>query len=392
MDDKNTHNFKIGETVEYNCEKIHIPLNRFNIYFKYIFKHKPEQIKYVSEYNSTLDKSILNLLLIPFTTSKVILTINSIDITFILEYKEVTNINIIHICYLIVDYSKANFDFYKNIVELILTFLPPINKDENPNAIYYSCNNPFNNWSSFEIKEVPTFNDLIYPNNLVQECLFTIDNYLKSKQRCKQFHIKWKCNILIEGELGTGKLSFIQAMANHYSRRLYDYTISSKTTSQVFQENIESVKNGSILAIRGFELIEQNIDLVNYFIHFLESFETHNRDIIIFLVCYSSKSIFNSILRFGKIDYIIKLESSKKSEMKQLFFKMCSNATDNLFKEFYNQIVSKKYLTSISSLSHYLCYYGETAQLAIDNLDKHFIIQDTLRKDISKQENDKFYT
>lgn len=398
-----------------NNQRIHIPVNRFNVYFKYLNKNDKSKIKFVSDYSYFLDDTNLNTSVYPFSHSKVILSFNNynnnnndeIEVTFYLRYAEIGCKQFMQLCYLNIE-NKDNFEFYSKVATTIITFIQPIEKEESEkngdsinnsinnrinNSILYSTNKPYNNWTTFKVKNVPSFDDLIYSNGIVENCKSVIDNYINSKERCKKFNIKWKCNILIEGELGTGKLSFIEAISLHYGRRLYDFYISSQTTAQVFQDNLDTIKNGSILAIRGFELVDNNQDLVNYFIRLLDSSELNTKDIIIFIVCHTSKSIFTSITRYGRIDYIIKLEPIKKNEMKQLFYKMCENASEELFKEFYTQLTSnKKYLSSVSSLSHYLCYYGDTAQNAISNLSKYFTTQDESRKNINKQETDKFYT
>jgi hypothetical protein len=391
-----------------NCDtdskRIHIPINRFNIFFKHLYIQDKSRVKYLSDYSYNLDDTNLNTYILPFSNSKIILsfednsdtnsnTVYTKDVTFHLKYEQIGQSQFIHLCYLLIE-DINNFDFYNQVANTIVTFILPINNNkESKNDILYSTNKPYNNWSTFKVKSVPSFEDLVYSSGVVDECKSVIDNYIRSRERCKKFNMKWKCNILIEGELGTGKLCFIEAISLHYNRRLYDFYISSQTTPQVFQDNLEIVKNGSIIAIRGFELVDSNHDLVNYFIRLLDSSELNNKDIIIFLVCHSSKNIFNSITRYGRIDHIVKLEPLKKNEIKQLFYKMCENATDELFKEFYNQLTTnKKYLSSVSSLSHYLCYHGDTAQNAVNNLSKYFNSQDEYRKNINKQESDKFYT
>ena len=88
-------------------------------------------------------------------------------------------------------------------------------------------------------------------NNIVSD----IDYFLQNKKWFYERGLPYKKTFIFHGKPGTGKTSFIKALASHFNKNIYLINISTMSNS-TFEKSITSAPSGSFIVIEDFDSCE----------------------------------------------------------------------------------------------------------------------------------------
>jgi len=105
----------------------------------------------------------------------------------------------------------------------------------------------------FERVNFPRSIDSVITNdNIKHDVLESIDKFMASKDRYIELGINYKLSFLLSGEPGTGKTSFVKAVASHYKYHLCVMSMAGMTDSRI-ESALEELPPRSILLIEDID-------------------------------------------------------------------------------------------------------------------------------------------
>lgn len=248
---------------------------------------------------------------------------------------------------------------------------------------YIMCENYWYRPKSNKINH-KNFDCLCYPDQIKNNVISKIDNFMKNKDDYNKFGKNYKISFILEGIPGTGKTSFVQSVANYYSLPIYQIPHNCKICDQDLIRNINSIdKNYFILFIEDFDKMMVNITedktetlskntgvSFSGFTNLLDG--TYCRDgMIIFFTTNKISDIESTLKRTGRIDSIINFSFCEKKQYEN-FFNKCFDKIEeternDILNKFYKKVKNLKY--TISVLSEYFFKHKNNPDQIPEDID-----------------------
>lgn len=208
--------------------------------------------------------------------------------------------------------------------------------------------------------------DSIYINQKDKEKVINdIKNFFENKDRYIKFGVPYKRVYLFEGPPGTGKTSFIFALASLFNKNLSTITFDRKIDDSMFACAMRNLSNDSMLLLEDIDALF--IDRVSSgnlsFSAMLNTLDGVGRreGQIIFMTTNHIENLDKALKRPGRVDFILNFGHPSVEQIRTMFDTYFPNQK-NKFKEFYAFISQDK--VTIALLQKFL----------FDNLDCDDII------------------
>ncbi|XP_009599055.1 AAA-ATPase At2g46620-like [Nicotiana tomentosiformis] len=109
-------------------------------------------------------------------------------------------------------------------------------------------------WISVPFTHPATFDTVVMEQDLKNKVKADLDTFLKSKQHYTRIGRIWKRNYLLYGPSGTGKSTFIAAMANFLSYDVYEINLSKVSNNSDLKLLLLQTMNKSLIVIEDLDI------------------------------------------------------------------------------------------------------------------------------------------
>lgn len=116
-----------------------------------------------------------------------------------------------------------------------------------------SCSSQVRRWTSTPFSHPSTFDTLVMDADLKNKIKSDLDTFLKSEHYYHRLGRVWKRSYLLYGPSGTGKSSFIAAMANYLSFDVYDVDLSRAADDSDLKMLLLQTTRKSIIVIEDLD-------------------------------------------------------------------------------------------------------------------------------------------
>ncbi|XP_022147283.1 AAA-ATPase At2g46620, partial [Momordica charantia] len=200
--------------------------------------------------------------------------------------------------------------------------------EHNKGDLRLFMNSKFNNqshtrWKSIQFNHPSTFESISMEPDLKEKVKSDLESFLKSKQYYHKLGRVWKRSYLLYGPSGTGKSSFVAAMANFLSYDVYDIDLFKVSDESDLKLLLLQTTSKSIIVVEDLDrfLIEKSpalslSALLNFMDGILTSCCAEERMMVFTVNC--KEQVDPAILRPGRIDVHIHFPLCDFSAFKNL--------------------------------------------------------------------------
>lgn len=187
-----------------------------------------------------------------------------------------------------------------------------------------------------------------------------LDNFFSEKEDYKKFGIPYKRVYLFSGIPGSGKTSFIFALASKFKKNISIISFSSSMDDATFMNAIRFIDDTSILLLEDIDCLfisrekrsETNSSMVTFsgLLNVLDGIG-RKEGLLTFMTTNHYERLDDALKRPGRIDYILKFSFSKKEQVKDIFNKFLP-LQENNFENFYKSV--NKFEVTMALLQKFL--------------------------------------
>ena len=235
-------------------------------------------------------------------------------------------------------------------------------------------------WDELETKSPRTLDTIYLPDKLKSSVIDDMEWFLKEEtvDRYHKLGRTHKRIYLFEGIPGSGKTSFIKALASNFGYNISMINFTDKVTDGGMQRLIKSLPEKTFLILEDIDClfedrkkndVNKNTVTFSGILNSLDGIATPD-NFICFITTNYKCNLDNALLRPGRIDKIIKFEHVSKSQLKHIFKAyMEDEYTDALFNDFYNSYHKLNIKAPVALIQEYLFKYLDKPLEAIENID-----------------------
>lgn len=197
------------------------------------------------------------------------------------------------------------------------------------------------------------------PENDKTRVINDIERFLSTsmKEKYRMFGIPYHRTYCFHGLAGTGKTSFIHALASTYNKNIAILPFDPKLTDAVLIDVMTRIPENCFLVLEDFDLIfdettsnsKTNISL-SAFLNCLDGLPSKSEQIV-FLTTNNYITLNPVICRPGRIDIVIEFKEIVKSQLFIMLEKFFPSQKEK-YEDFYDKIKDKKITTCM--MQHYL--------------------------------------
>lgn len=238
-----------------------------------------------------------------------------------------------------------SFFWYKNqVIELFRKAELIANSIEDGKLLVFQLNK-FGDWTKYNLNTPRTLESVILDDGVLENIISDVDVFLNSRKWYLEKGIPYRRGYLLWGCPGSGKTSTVQAIASHFSLKLYVLTLSSDDLSDSdLNQCLLKIPSKSLVLIEDIDSIfegrdrtKENGSKVTFsgLLNALDGVVASDGRILIMSTNYKEK-LDDALIRPGRVDYKLFIDKASIFQIKELF------------KRFYNQEI-EKYLKKIPS-------------------------------------------
>ena len=225
-------------------------------------------------------------------------------------------------------------------------------------------------------KDKRSLDTVLLPEKDKNKLVNKIKDFMKpeTKELYKRLGKNYKMIVLLHGPPGTGKTSFIHAIASELNRDIAVYTNDKKNGDTEFAKVIRGVGK-KILCLEDINFKKENDDkqgitfsgILNSLDGFLSPQEEENYPFICFITTNFIESLDKTLIRPGRVDYFFEFLEIRKEERRKMFINYFGDELVDKFEEEFSALRTK---VTPATLDMYLFGYFRDPEEAIANISE----------------------
>lgn len=250
--------------------------------------------------------------------------------------------------------------------------------DDGANSIKIYCNDE-GYWEKCLSKRKRRLETIYLPKADKQLIIGDITNFLlpSTADRYESIGRTHKRVYLFEGIPGSGKSSFILALASHFGYDLAVISFTEKVTDGTLTRLLKNLPEKTILVMEDIDVLftdrkknDEHKNMVTFsgILNNLDGITTQD-GFLCFITTNYKNLLDSALLRPGRIDRQLRFDTATKEQIQDMFNRFMGELyTDEKFKEFYRGFAALGISTTISLIQEYLFQYIDNPDAAISNL------------------------
>lgn len=267
--------------------------------------------------------------------------------------------------------------FLNSVIEYVDIHMFEVESEIGKLCIY--CNDD-GYWEKTLTKKYRNMDTIYLPKKDKSMILNDVDWFLskKTKDRYESIGRVHKRVYLLEGLPGSGKTSFISAIASQIGYDIAIISFTEKVTDGKLIRLMKNLPEKTILVIEDIDVLFQerkknddhkNLVTFSGILNNLDGITTRD-GFICFITTNYKDCLDKALLRPGRVDKQLKFTYIGKEQMKDMFIKFMSDSfTEEKFKVFYSKFRDLKVEVSVSLVQEYLFKYLDDPDNAIENVE-----------------------
>ncbi len=252
--------------------------------------------------------------------------------------------------------------------------------DDGANSIKIYCNDE-GYWEKCLSKRKRRLETIYLPKSDKQTIVDDITHFLlpSTADRYESIGRTHKRVYLFEGLPGSGKSSFILALASHFGYDLAVISFTEKVTDGTLTRLLKNLPEKTILVMEDIDVLftdrkknDEHKNMVTFsgILNNLDGITTQD-GFLCFITTNYKNQLDSALLRPGRIDRQLRFDTATKEQIQDMYSKFMGDLyTDEKFKEFYRGFAALGISTTISLIQEYLFKYIDNPDAAISNLDE----------------------
>jgi hypothetical protein len=283
-----------------------------------------------------------------------------VSINFYNKYQQVFNE--------VLDYASKSFDEHREN-ELY---------DPNYTCVYLSEETY---WDLIQKKSKRSLDTIYLPDEDKRMLVNDVENFLKpeTKKLYERFCITYKRVYLFEGVPGSGKSSFISALAAKFNYGLSVLNFHIKLDDNALMKLIKNLPKKTFLLLEDMDCLfesrkpsdsEKNGVSFSGLLNSLDGIST-NHGFICFITTNYKNRLEPALIRPGRVDMIYKFDYATAEQIKNIYKAFMElSYTEEAFKTFNLKLQDLRIKISMSLLNQYLFAYINKPDEALKNIEK----------------------
>jgi len=278
--------------------------------------------------------------------------------------------------------------FTKEIHKYVRTNINNMSSNDEDVKIY--CNDD-SYWDELQAKRARPMDTVYLPKEDKSLIIKDLEWFISedTKQRYQKLGRTHKRVYLFEGIPGSGKTTFISALAAMYGYDIAIITFTHKVTDDKFIRLIRTLPEKTLLVLEDIDCLfedrkkndgHKNVVTFSGILNALDGIATPDNFICFITTNYKS-NLDSALLRPGRIDKILKFKTVVKSQIKEIYKAyMEMDYSDDKFKDFYRAYQELNIKPSVSLIQEYLFKYLDNPDGALEHIDDMKDIYDNSNK------------
>jgi len=375
---------------------------RHQDFLKFIRKHATYDINHFLIHMETDNKSHIYPAPTPSPTVSVAASVPVAPSSFEVKYKEQTfTVSyyeegdakkfieiLVYYRRLIVSHAD-NLELLQEFVTTALTHLDPL--EDNKIKIRSSIGKGY--WGFPTTGYSQTIDNIYLPSADKNAILSTIDTFIKNEARYIKFGRSYKTSFLLTGVPGSGKSSFVKAIAHKYNRMIFILNFTKNLTDDAMIELFSEITDNSILLLEDIDsyFVDRKAQDINVsfsvLINCLDGVLSKGNGLIAFITANNPNNLDPALIRPGRIDKIVTFDYPKKTEIMAAFYAITEQDPTTLtFAKFYDII--KTHRMAMSAIIDYLFRHPTDY---LDHVETELIQQTHYLHEITSEKIEKLY-
>jgi chaperone BCS1 len=268
--------------------------------------------------------------------------------------------------------------FISYIYRFVKTKIDNLSINDEDLKIY--CNDD-SYWDELQTKNARAIDTVYLPKKIKSEMIEDLNWFLNinTVERYKKMGRTHKRVYLFEGVPGSGKTTFISALASKFGYDIAMISFNEKVNDGKLLRLIRTLPEKTFLVLEDidclFEERKKNDGFKNTItfsgiLNSLDGIATPD-NFICFMTTNYKCNLDSALLRPGRIDKIIKFEDIKNAQIKEIYkVYMDKEYTDELFNEFIKQYMELNIKAPVALIQEYLFKYLDNPIDALENIDE----------------------
>lgn len=180
-----------------------------------------------------------------------------------------------------------------------------------------------NSWRKLKPRRKRNLATIYLKNSIKERCILQLQQFFQSKQLYERYGVPWKKVHLFCGPPGTGKTSFVFALASHFKMHISKLTITGNMTASDLETLLLNVAEKTVVLLEDVDALflsrnEKNstthqIDF-STFINCLDGVGTMD-GAVFFLTTNHVENLDPALLRPGRIDWLIEFDTPDREQL-----------------------------------------------------------------------------
>ena len=214
---------------------------------------------------------------------------------------------------------------------------------------------------------------IVINEGVKQSVIQDVEDFLANEALYNQYGIPYKRNYLFSGSPGTGKTSFIFALASHFNLNVGILNMGHQVDDYVFMKAINDMDDNMILVLEDIDalFVERKVNdssksMVSFsgILNVMDGIARKHK-LITFMTTNYPDRLDEALVRPGRIDHWVKFTTATKDQVRVMYTRFIDSDAES-FEAFYKHIKGLK--LSTAALQQF--FFTHRGQSVVDNVDR----------------------